>query len=214
MGWKSVRCVRIGNEMVSKLMLLAFIWISKGVFFVIEQPKGSLMDQHPRFQAFLRKFKIYRKYIAMADFGGETTKGSWLYSAHKFIHNLDDFKEPAPKSNHALVNKYVDKCGRTKIAGNKNLKLSQHYPDGFGRALVKLYRANQDARKSMAQRVTRTCCARRAACTLPARPQCSASVSYPRTPSRSKRLSWNAQLKLLECRTFPGRPLTDGTMHS
>ena len=103
-----MKCVRIGNEMVAKLILLVFLWVSKGIFFVVEPPKGSLMESHPRFVQFTRKFAVFRKFVATRDYGAETEKGSWLYSAHACIHDIDKYREPNTNaSNTSLVNKYV-----------------------------------------------------------------------------------------------------------
>ena len=46
-------------------------------------------QHHPRFKAFCRKFDVHKKYISMADYGGESAKGTWLYSAHPWIADID-----------------------------------------------------------------------------------------------------------------------------
>jgi len=66
--------------MVARCALLLIIAISRGVFWILEQPRGSLLEMHPVIQALFTKHYIYRKFIRMGDFGGETEKPTWLYS--------------------------------------------------------------------------------------------------------------------------------------
>ena len=49
-----------GNEMVSKIVLLMKLIISRGSIFVLEQPHGSLLPEHPRFQDFLRHHVFWK----------------------------------------------------------------------------------------------------------------------------------------------------------
>lgn len=144
LGDRGLECVRSGNEMVSKLMLLIYIAITRGLFFCIEQPKGSLMERHPRFLAMIKQFGWWRKYVEMQNYGGPTPKGSWLYSGHACIEDISKYQKPYTGSApDELVRRYIDKTGKTKVTANKSLKLSQHYPDPFGEALCKVYRANE-----------------------------------------------------------------------
>ena len=80
LGDTSVPCVANGNVMVARCCLLILLAASRGVFWILEQPRGSLLDQHPAFQLLMRKIRIFRKHIRMSDYGGLTDKGTWLYS--------------------------------------------------------------------------------------------------------------------------------------
>ena len=59
--------VAAANKMVSRLVLMLWLLVSVGVCIVVEQPRGSLMEYHPRFQEFLRCNKMYRTSINMMD---------------------------------------------------------------------------------------------------------------------------------------------------
>lgn len=74
MGDSSVDCVDTGNKMVARCVLLLLLASAR------EQPRGSLLQHHVAFELLMRKIKVWRKYIRMSDYGGETEKGTWLYS--------------------------------------------------------------------------------------------------------------------------------------
>ncbi|CAK0875171.1 unnamed protein product [Prorocentrum cordatum] len=59
LGDETQRYVRQANCMVERCILLILLLMSKGVFFVLEQPRGSSMRFHPRFQWMLQKHKIW-----------------------------------------------------------------------------------------------------------------------------------------------------------
>ena len=59
--------VAAANKMVSRVAILIWVACSLGVFFVLEQPAGSLLEYHPRMQDILKQFKIFRKTIWMSD---------------------------------------------------------------------------------------------------------------------------------------------------
>ena len=46
--------------MVERCILIVLLYMSKGVFFVLEQPRGSSMEFHPKFQWLLAKHSIWR----------------------------------------------------------------------------------------------------------------------------------------------------------
>lgn len=80
MGDPSVKSVSEGNQMVSRCALLLIIAFCRGLFFVLEQPRGSLLEVHPATQKIFRKFQVYRKAIKMGNFGAGSDKPTWLYS--------------------------------------------------------------------------------------------------------------------------------------
>ena len=80
MGDPSVKSVMEGNQMVARCALLLIIAFCRGLFFVLEQPRGSLLELHPAMQKIFRKFQFYRKAIKMGNFGAGSDKPTWLYS--------------------------------------------------------------------------------------------------------------------------------------
>jgi hypothetical protein len=129
--------------MVARVCLILMICLAKGIFFVCEQPRGSLLERHPRFQALARRAGIVRKHIVMQDYGACSEKATWLYSSHPCIADIDLFREPYQGTGVKLV-----KRDGHKVTGNSKLKASQHYPPGFGRALNFVYEKNKALRLS------------------------------------------------------------------
>ena len=81
LGDDSLPACRIGNQMVARCCLLIMLAASRGIWWVLEQPRGSLLQYHPAFEMVSKLPKIYRKHIRMGDFGSATEKGTWLYSS-------------------------------------------------------------------------------------------------------------------------------------
>ena len=143
MGDTSREYVRDANRMVSRTVLICWLLMSLGVLVILEQPRGSLMELHPRFQSLLRQFPMWRTHIEMGDFGASTRKPTWLYSNYGFVGELNGYpacRARVPKDARPLMYEYKDSNGQRKFDGQKqDLKKSQHYPPGFGRAIAKLF---------------------------------------------------------------------------
>ena len=88
MGDESLNSVANGNIMVARCCILIFLCASRGIHWVLEHPKGSLLQEHVCFQLMMRKIPVFRKYIRMGDYGAETDKGTWLYSGPSHIMSL------------------------------------------------------------------------------------------------------------------------------
>jgi len=59
--------VRYANKLANRVILLLWLLQSLGILFLLEQPKGSFLEQLPRFQEFIRTNRIRRKLIHMKD---------------------------------------------------------------------------------------------------------------------------------------------------
>ncbi|CAE7373324.1 unnamed protein product [Symbiodinium natans] len=131
LGDQEAPSVDAGNRMASRVAILLFIACAKRVHIVMEQPRGSLLQEHPGMQALFSRTTWYKHHILMRNFGGPTDKGTWLYSSHKLIQDLYRFR-PLLKKEHIeppqLVERYVDPSGRTCTKGGPDLKASQAYP--------------------------------------------------------------------------------------
>jgi hypothetical protein len=57
--------VRDANTMVSRVILLLWIHEARGTCWILEQPEGSLMQHHARFQELMTARKVFRKRICM-----------------------------------------------------------------------------------------------------------------------------------------------------
>ena len=118
--------------------------MAMGIFWCIEQPDGSLMQEHPRFAALLERFVIYRKFLRMGSFGAQTAKGTWLYTDQAFIKDIDMFATSETSKAAVSLVDYNYRNGKRTVDGNSRLKGSQEYSHDFGMALALLWRCHAD----------------------------------------------------------------------
>ena len=74
------------NVMVARVVLLLCIAAAKGCWWMLEQPKGSLLESHVAFQLFLRMVpklntSVSRFSTSLCWFGADTRKPLWVYSS-------------------------------------------------------------------------------------------------------------------------------------
>lgn len=74
-----------------RMTLLLYVMVARSVFVIWEQPKGSAMEYHPRFQSFLKFRMLYRQYTKLWDYGADSEKGFWLYSQFRWIEQITQF---------------------------------------------------------------------------------------------------------------------------
>ena len=60
--------------MMSRVVLLCCIFDALGIWWLVEQPKGSLMQWHPRWQWLMSVRAVYRLSFRMRTFGAATDK--------------------------------------------------------------------------------------------------------------------------------------------
>ncbi len=102
MGRGGSNSVRIGNLMVSRLVLLLHLLKAKGCMWVVEQPASSLLYLHTRFQDWLKHSDVFRIHMDMGAFGHPTQKPTHLYSSHEFIGAcVDTLQKCAEQHPHA-----------------------------------------------------------------------------------------------------------------
>jgi len=149
-----------GNGMVTRVIVLLLIIHVRGGLFVIEQPASSLMHRHPRFQYLMSILSVFKAFVYMGSFGAPSEKPTHLYANDRCIHELEGRPRPARErmSHRGLVIKrYKNRHGQPCITGGPKLKSSQAYPKGFGEAMVKMWKSNQDRlirkSKSMAKKL-------------------------------------------------------------
>jgi hypothetical protein len=129
------------NCMASRVVLMALIALAKGVLLFIEQPRGSLLEAHPRFQWFVQRHTLYRCSINMQSFGGETLKPTWLYCAHECIQHFPAYGKHSGEvtTSKTTVVRKVTSTGKIAVTGGPDLKSTQAYPRGFGLACNRFF---------------------------------------------------------------------------
>ena len=70
---------------VSRVAILIRYLIMKSVVWVLEQPAGSLMPQHPRMQDIFADFTVWQCFLHMGAYGGISAKPTWLWSCHAWV---------------------------------------------------------------------------------------------------------------------------------
>ena len=73
----------VRNLMVGRVVVLLTLAVAKGVWWRLEQPRGSLLEGHLLFQAMLRLLHVHvtRISTSLCWFGSDTTKPLWIYSS-------------------------------------------------------------------------------------------------------------------------------------
>ena len=77
-----------GNIMASRCAILLCVAFARGLFWVLEQPKGSLFQYHPSMQTVFRLRKCFKHHLNMFHYGAESMKGTWLYSGQLFYKGV------------------------------------------------------------------------------------------------------------------------------
>ena len=85
LGETSYPSVSLGNLLLCRTLILLCVAQALKVFWVLEQPKGSLMQHHPQFEEIMRMVDMYKHTISMKRFGAPSSKPTWLYC--RILHN-------------------------------------------------------------------------------------------------------------------------------
>jgi len=135
--------VRAGNKMLSRSCIVFWILRALCAWCMIEQPQGSMMQYHKRFQRILKR-DIWRLHLWMGQYGAKTQKGTWLYSTHKFVDTLHKYRTNiGVHQRKASLVLRTNRHGEKQVTATKDLKASQRYPKGFGEAVRKVYQKHK-----------------------------------------------------------------------
>ena len=102
------------------------------------------MAHHRRWQEmYLNGVEVWCTRLFMSDYGGESAKPSLLYSP---VPWLDDIHRYRQRTTHGRIESQIQttvrhhsKDGKRTCSGGKDLKATQAYPVGFGRALFRTH---------------------------------------------------------------------------
>ena len=138
---RDVPSVRAANLMVGRVCVLLYLLQAKGVFWMLEQPVGSLLERHPAFQRImgLPGCQMRRISTAMSWFGAPARKPTWVY-ASRFESNVEKVQGVKASKTSLLglghdqvdsINDYADKD--LQPAGSQMVRALQGQA-GTGRA--------------------------------------------------------------------------------
>lgn len=71
-GRKDSESVRNGNILATRAFIICILCATRGIHFILEQPRSSVMEYHPAFQSMARLISMYRLSMNMSDYGGPT----------------------------------------------------------------------------------------------------------------------------------------------
>jgi len=138
--------VAVGNLLACRCILLIYVAVSRGLKFILEQPDGSSLPLHPRWEELLGHVQIFSCSFWMGAIGGATAKRHRLWSNCKsllmevdrragYLSREDMLKLPGGP----LVRHYIDQNGKKRHAGIPGkLRDSQHYSLEFGQLIADL----------------------------------------------------------------------------
>ena len=145
LGRQSLPSVKEGNMLVARTVALLFILQLGATWWALEQPRSSLMTEHPCMRQFFRLQEVWTISLNMGEFGAPTLKPSWLFSNLAIIDELHLHKGVFNKEkDNSLVVLAKGADGSQKVTGRtKDLKASQAYPPKFGRAMNAIFKKKQ-----------------------------------------------------------------------
>jgi len=133
--------VRSANVLVRRVGVLLCLLRLRNVFFIVEQPAGSLLWQQPAMKFELRNAGKRRKrvwarcFLWLCHYGQNICKPTELRGRFPGLRDLLPSKRPKNKSKVGIYRVWVSK-GRKRVKGDVGLKATEHYPTAFCRAVA------------------------------------------------------------------------------
>ena len=132
-GNRGYASVMTGNLLCSRAVLCLLFAASQSIRFLLEQPSGSMAEEHPRLRKLMTTFvQIYSTQIWHGIYGGDSPKRQKLFSNdERLLWHLDQRAgHVAPGQFHLLQKKELvtrkrRADGTVAWTGNANLKSSQ-----------------------------------------------------------------------------------------
>ena len=79
---------------------MSYLIFAKSVMLLWEQPRGNLMQCHPRFREMVRRVRIFRHHTRLWDFGSASEKALWMYSQKAWVAELDRYRIARDRRDH------------------------------------------------------------------------------------------------------------------
>ena len=157
------------NALAERVALLLEVVSLQGGYWLLEQPRSSMLWDYPAMKAVLERHGCTPAYLHMGAYGGRTLKPTTLMGTAPFAHELARTCTARQQLRLQLwgaktTTKWKDAHGKRRCQGTAALKGTQAYPEGFGAALALRFKAHfGDARPLEAPRHSSTGRARWAA---------------------------------------------------
>ena len=95
-GDTSSPAVSAGNLQAAGVALLLLLAASRQIWWMVEQPRGSLLQESRLLKRVFHMLRTFRKPFNMGSFGSATKKPTWIYSSQGLIGLSNSFSK-----NHA-----------------------------------------------------------------------------------------------------------------
>ena len=152
-NWESSPYVASQNALVSRLLVILRLCMARGVYYIIEQPRSSIMFEYPPFAKFLQKHPARTCHTEMGAFGMKAEKDTILKGTAPYISELErrlnsqERKRLRLDASKTKTSVEGENClgGKTR-RGTPDLKATQAYPLEFGCAHALKFQAHDLAK--------------------------------------------------------------------
>ena len=137
--------VRRANRIVERVRILLRLMSMRDVFFILEQPAGSLLWRMPDIRLAARQYRVKghrwaRRFVWLGHFGHKQFKPTELCGVFPRLGVILQSKRPTRNTTTGVYKFWSDARGRRRVCGGPRLKATEHYPRAFCRAVAKLVR--------------------------------------------------------------------------
>ena len=134
--------VHRANRIARTVAVLCRLLSERGVFFVMEQPAGSVLWQMPSMRLAARRLRVRglrwsRRFVWLGHYGHAICKPTELCGIFPNLTRILPSRRPIGKSAAGVYRAWVSKSGRKRICGSSGLKATEHYPNKFCRAVAR-----------------------------------------------------------------------------
>ena len=137
------------NALVARLVYVLTLCCKRGVWWIVEQPASSIMWEHPRWKRLVRRYRAIVRSVKL-DMGAYSmlcVKDTLLVGTAPYLEQMarrmtPDDRQALQFNGHRLVTgkTTVDKSGKRRFQGSRELKQTQAYDFGFGSAHALRYK--------------------------------------------------------------------------
>ena len=133
------RVVVAQNALVERLVLVLELLTVRGVFWIVEQPRGSVMWKYPAMAALIKRHGLDLVRLDMGAYGARCQKPTELLGTAPYLGSLTrlctaEERRRLRDEGVRTVHMWTDEDGERRCQGTDQLKSTQAYPEGFGAA--------------------------------------------------------------------------------
>ena len=137
--------VRRANRIAERVRILLRLMGMRGIFFILEQPAGSLLWRMPAIRLAARQYRVKghrwaRRFVWLGHFGRKQCKPTELCGVFPRLATILPSKRPKGRNTTGVYKTWWNAHGHRRVCGGPRLKVTEHYPRAFCRAVAKLVR--------------------------------------------------------------------------